>query len=98
MEPRGIHYVAWTLICFVSETLWLSTLSGGGTTSMASTSNVAALLLWGPNATMWIVSISTLLANIFLQKRPLERTVFNASQITVTIRAGGGGARLPPPP
>ena len=89
LDRRWVHYAAWTLICFVSETLWLSTLSGGGTTSMASTSNLAALLLWGPSAAMWIVSISTLLANILLQKRPWERAVFNASQITITMWAAG---------
>ena len=89
LNHRWAHYVAWTLICFVSETLWLSTLSGGGTVSMASTANIATLLLWGPAATMWIVSASTLLANFFLQKKPWERAVFNASQIAITMWVAG---------
>jgi signal transduction histidine kinase len=88
-DRRWAHYVAWTLICFVSETLWLSTLSGGGTASMASTANIAALMLWGPAAAMWIVSASTLLANVFLQKKPWERAVFNASQIAITMWVAG---------
>lgn len=83
------HYAAWTLICLVSETLWLATLSGGGTASMASTANLAALMIWGPAAATWIVAISTLLANVFLQRKPWVRSVFNASQIAVTMGAAG---------
>ncbi len=84
-----VHYLAWTLICLISETLWLSTLSGGGTASMASTANLATLMLWGPEASMWIVSASTLLANVFLQRKPWERALFNASQSVITMWAAG---------
>ena len=94
MESLWAHYLAWTLICFVSETLWLSTLSGGGTVSMASTANLATLLLWGPDAATWIVSISTLLANVTLQKKPWVRALFNASQIAVTMFVAGWVAVL----
>jgi len=88
--PRlWVHYLAWTLICLLSETLWLATLSGGGTASMASTANLAALMIWGPAASTWIVAISTLLANVFLQRRPWVRSLFNASQIAVTMWAAG---------
>ncbi len=89
LDRRWVHYVAWTLVCFVSESLWLRTLSGGGTTSMASTANLAAIMLWGRDASMWIVSISTLLANVLLQKKPWERALFNASQVVVTMWAAG---------
>ncbi|TMQ73170.1 MAG: hypothetical protein E6K80_00815 [Candidatus Eisenbacteria bacterium] len=89
LPTRWVHYVAWTLVCFISESLWLRTFSGGGTTSMASTANLATVMLWGRDASMWIVSISTLLANFILQKKPWERAVFNASQITVTMWAAG---------
>jgi signal transduction histidine kinase len=81
-----IHYVLWTLICLVSESLWLT---GAGTASMASTVNLAALMIWGPAASMWIVAASTLLANVLLQKKPWVRALFNASQIVVTMWCTG---------
>jgi signal transduction histidine kinase len=84
-----IHYLLWTLICLVSETLWLPTLSGGGTASMASTANLATLMIWGPAASMWIVAASTLLANVLLQKKPWVRALFNASQIVITMWCAG---------
>ncbi|HKQ57549.1 MAG TPA: ATP-binding protein [Candidatus Eisenbacteria bacterium] len=85
LQARGAHYVAWTAICLLSEMLWLSTLSGEGTVSMASTANLATLVLWGPDASMWIVSTSTLVAVLFVQKKPWIRAVFNASQSVVTM-------------
>ena len=84
-----IHYALWTLICLLSETLWLPTLSGGGTASMASTANLATLIIWGPAASMWIVAASTLLANVLLQKKPWVRALFNASQSVITMWSAG---------
>jgi hypothetical protein len=69
--------------------LWLSTLSGEGTVSMASTANLATLAIWGPEASMWIVSASTLVAVLFVQKKPWVRAVFNASQSVITMWLGG---------
>jgi signal transduction histidine kinase len=85
LQARGAHYLAWTAICLLSELLWLSTLSGEGTVSMASTANLATLVLWGPDASMWIVSASTLIAVLFVQRKPWIRAVFNASQSVVTM-------------
>src|SRR6185369_7369735 len=89
LNELWVHYAAWTLVCFVSESLWLVTPSGGAYSSMASTANIAALILWGRDASMWIVSISTLLANMLLQKKPWERAVFNASQSTIMMWVAG---------
>src|SRR5262249_31644958 len=89
LQHRGAHYLAWTLICLLSEMLWLSTLSGEGTVSMASTANLATLAIWGPEASMWIVSASTLIAVLFVQKKPWVRAVFNASQSVITMWLGG---------
>ena len=89
LSQRAPHYVAWTVICLLSELLWLSTLSGEGTVSMASTANLATLALWGPEASMWIVSASTLIAVLFVQRKPWVRAVFNAAQSVVTMWLGG---------
>jgi signal transduction histidine kinase len=89
LAARGGHYVGWTVICLLSELLWLSTLSGEGTVSMASTANLATLVLWGPEASMWIVSASTLVAVLFVQRKPWVRAVFNAAQSVITMGLGG---------
>jgi signal transduction histidine kinase len=89
LAHRGGHYLGWTVICLLSELLWLSTLSGEGTVSMASTANLATLVLWGPEASMWIVSASTLVAVLFVQRKPWVRAVFNASQSVITMGVGG---------
>ena len=95
-----IHYAAWTLVCLLSETFWLPTLSGGGTASVASTANLATVMLWGPEASLWIVAASTLLANVFVQRKPWVRAVFNSSQSVITMWAAGeamvllGGPRV----
>ena len=89
LDRRWAHYVVWTIICLLSEMLWLTAPSGEGTVSAASTANLATLVLWGQGASMWVVAASTLLANVFVQRRPWERALFNASQIVVTMWAAG---------
>ena len=89
LEHRAVHYLAWTVICLLSELLWLSTLSGEGTVSMASTANLATVVLWGTEASMWIVSVSTLVAVLFVQRKPWVRAVFNAAQSVITMWLAG---------
>jgi signal transduction histidine kinase len=84
-----MHYLAWTLVCLVSEMFWMPTVSGGGTASMASTVNLAAIMLWGPEASMWMVVASTLLVNFLVLRKPWVRAVFNGSQSVLTVWAAG---------
>jgi len=81
------HYLGWTVISLLSELLWLKTLSGEATASMASTANLATLMLWGRGPGMWIAGLSTLLANIFFQRKPWVRATFNAAQAVLTMAA-----------
>ncbi len=87
IEQRWPHYVGWVVINVLSETMWLATISGGGTVSMASTANLTTVVLWGRAPAMWIGVVSTLFAVIFVQRKPLVRAIFNASQITITLWA-----------
>jgi len=73
------------VICMISESLWLTTLSGSGTVSMASTAGLATAVLWGQGPSMWIVAASTVLAELLVQRKPWVRVLFNASQITITM-------------
>lgn len=85
LEELWVHYVAWAVITVLSETMWLNVSSKGGTVSMASTANLATVALWGQAPAMWIGAISTLIAVVFVQRKPAVRAVFNAAQTTVTL-------------
>ncbi len=78
------HYVAWIVVCVISDTLWINT-SLGATLSLSSTAGVAAVVLWGDAAGMWVGAISTLIGEFFVLRKPAVRTLFNASQTTVTV-------------
>jgi signal transduction histidine kinase len=83
------HFVAWTVICLVSETMWTPNLSGAGTWSLAATASLSTIVLWGTEAGMWIAAISTLIADLFVQRKPWVRATFNAGQITLTSWCAG---------
>src|SRR5207249_8331232 len=82
LEPRAqyrpmFNYGLWTAICVISESLWLGTLSGAGTVTMASSAGLATAMLWGRGPSTWIVAVSTLIAEVFVLKKPLTRALFN---------------------
>jgi len=86
---RWPHYLAWVGVCVFSETLWLNTLSGAGTLSMASVANLATAILWGREPAMWITAVSSLLAELVVQRKPWIRAAFNAAQIAITLCVAG---------
>jgi signal transduction histidine kinase len=90
LPERWGHYAAWAVICVLSEMMWLNTISGTGTWSMSSTAILATVILWGQAPAMWIAMGSTLLAEVFVQKKPWVRAAFNSAQIAVTLWAAGG--------
>jgi len=85
-----LDFVGWTLICLLAEMLWIETVAGEGTESMASAANFATAALWGVGPAMWIVALSTLAAGVFVHRRPWYRSLFNASQMVITMLVGGG--------
>uniref|UniRef100_A0A832I1J5 histidine kinase n=1 Tax=Eiseniibacteriota bacterium TaxID=2212470 RepID=A0A832I1J5_UNCEI len=94
LGARGAHYVAWVAICVLSEAMWVTTLSGAGTNTMASTAGLASIMLWGQGPAMWIGAVSTLLAELLVLRKPAVRAVFNASQITITHWGAAGAWML----
>jgi signal transduction histidine kinase len=82
---RTAHYLGWMLICGLGDAMWLRALSGDGSSSMGSTAGLATVILWGQGPSMWITALSTLLAELLVQKKPWVRAVFNASQIAITM-------------
>jgi signal transduction histidine kinase len=90
LDQRWPHLVAWIAICVLSETLWLTTVSGEATVTMASTSGLAAIMLWGFGPAIWIVAASTLIADLLILRKPWIRAAFNAGQSTITVGAAFG--------
>jgi len=83
------HFVAWTVICLVSETMWTQNLSGSGTWSLAAAACLSTIVLWGTESGMWIGALSTLIADLFVARKPWVRAAFNAGQITLTSWCAG---------
>jgi len=88
-SPDWLHYALWTLLCIGAELLWLPTMSREATVSMASTVNLATLMLWGQGPAMIAVGASTLLASLLFQKKPWVRALFNTAQIVITMWVTG---------
>ena len=91
---RGVHFLAWMVICGLSDAMWLRSLSGDSSSSMGSTAGLATVMLWGQGPAIWIVALSTLIAERGVQKKPWVRAIFNASQIAITMWAAGGAFAL----
>jgi signal transduction histidine kinase len=89
LAVRWAHYVAWIVICLVSETMWSTSLSGDATWSLAATAGLSAVVLWGPEAGMWIAGLSTLIADLFVQRKPWVRATFNSTSIAMTSWIAG---------
>jgi len=83
------HYVAWIVICLVSETMWSNTLSGTATWSLSATAGLSSAVLWGTGAGIWVSAISTLIGDLFVQRKPWVRAAFNTSQISLATALGG---------
>src|SRR6185369_5409370 len=84
------HYVAWVVICLVSETLWNNTISGGATISLSAAVG------------LWISAFSTFIADLFVLRKPLVRVAFNSAQVALATAVGaivfqllGGRVALP---
>ncbi len=83
------HYLAWILICVLSESMWMTNISGDGTWSLSSSAMLAAAMLWGRTPAMWVAGVSTLLAELLVLRKPPVRAWFNAGQMVVTLWAAG---------
>ncbi len=88
-SPLLLHFLGWVLITVVAESLWLPTITGEGTDSMASAANFATVVLWGVSPAIWIVALSTAISDLFIRRRPGIRVLFNAAAMVVVMAAAG---------
>jgi signal transduction histidine kinase len=87
--PLLVHFLGWVLITVVAESLWLPTITGEGTDSMASAANFATVVLWGVAPSIWIVALSTAISDLVIRRRPAIRVLFNSAAIVVVMAAAG---------
>ena len=83
------HYVAWVVICLVSETMWSNTLSGTATWSLSATVGLSSAVLWGTGPGVWVSALSTFVADLFVLRKPLVRVAFNSGQVALATWLGG---------
>jgi signal transduction histidine kinase len=87
--PLLIHVLGWVLITVVAESLWLPTITGEGTDSMASAANFATVVLWGIAPSLWIVALSTAISDAVIRRRPAIRVLFNSAAMVIVMAAAG---------
>jgi signal transduction histidine kinase len=83
------HYLAWILIYVISESMWLSTISGEATWSLSSSATLAVCMLWGYAPAMWIAALGTVTAELLVLRKPWMRAWFNGGQMAVTVWIAG---------
>ncbi len=88
-RPGALHYGLWVAIGLLAGALWLPTISGDATDSMASTADFAALMLWGVTPALYIVPLSTFLQNALIQRREFVRTVYNSFAMVLVMAVAG---------
>ena len=54
----------------------------------ANRANLATAILWGHEPAMWITAVSSLLAELIVQRKPWIRAAFNAAQIVASGKPG----------
>ncbi len=84
-----VHWLAWVAITVAAESLWLPTITGEGTDSMASAANFATAVLWGVTPAIWIVALSTAIADLVIRRKPPIRILFNTAAMTIVMSAAG---------
>ena len=89
LESRWGHYLAWILIFVLSESMWLSTISGEATWSLSSSATLAACMLWGRSPAMWIAALGTVVAEFLVLRKPWTRAWFNGGQMAITMWVAG---------
>lgn len=88
-SPLLLHYLGWVLITIMAESLWLPTITGEGTDSMASSANFATVVLWGVSPAIWVVALSTALSDLLIRRRPAIRVLFNSAAMVIVMAAAG---------
>ena len=80
----SLYFLAWLAISVAAEFLWLESVSGDCTDSMASTVNLSVIFLHASAHALWIIAVSVFLATRFIQKRDWVKSFFGLGQMAAT--------------
>jgi len=101
---QGLDLVAWTIICFFAETLWMHTVTGQASSTMISTMVYAMVFGVGHIPAMWAAGLGYALGNSIVYRMPPVKSIFNFSHkgpIRVFVAGlafqGMGGTFAPSP-
>ncbi len=78
---------AWCLATVLAELLWLPTVTGRATSSMASAVNYATVFVLGGTGAMWTAAVATTAATLLIQRRSLLKVLFNGAQTALAVGA-----------
>ena len=85
--PSGLTLLIWLPMLVLGEYFWIPTFGGRATLSTAMVAHLAALwLLPAGQATVLAASVS-LCADLWIQRKPLMKSSYNAALLAVTMRA-----------
>ncbi len=87
--PRWPHYLAWAVLCLISESMTTEAPDRHGTWSLSSTVALASVVIWGTAPAVWITATSTLVSEKTLLRKQWIRALFNSAQIALTIAVAG---------
>ena len=76
-------------LIIVADTAQISLPRGGASIYASSPIDLAAILLLGAPATVFIEAVTTLLSEVFIQRRPAVRIAFNVPLLIVTVGVAG---------
>ncbi len=76
-------------LIIVADTAQISLPRGGASIYASSPIDIAAILLLGAPATVFIEAVATLLSEVFIQRRPAVRIAFNVPLLIVTVGVAG---------
>jgi len=73
----------------VADTAQISLPRGGASIYASSPIDLAAIILFGPSATAFMEAVSTLLSEVFIQRRPPVKIAFNVPLLVMTVGVAG---------
>jgi putative nucleotidyltransferase with HDIG domain len=86
---RAQDLLLFIALIVVADTAQISLPRGGASIYASSPIDLAAILLFGTPATVFIEAVATLLSEVFIQRRSAVRIAFNVPLLIVTVGVAG---------
>lgn len=86
-DPRGV--VVWFGLLAAAGVLTYVALRGGGAVTGTAAVNFAIVVTFGGEVAAWLAAVEMLLLTLVVLRFPVARSVFNMSQIAISLAAAG---------